>query len=54
MYEDDKAIIFLILLKYLFQYSENLYPTFLPLIKNLKQQTINQEHKMLQSQHDDL
>ena len=35
-------------------FTENLYPTFLPPIKNLRWQTINQEHKMLQSQYDDL
>ena len=35
-------------------FTENLYPTFLPPIKSLRLQTTNQEHKMIQSQYNDL
>ena len=38
---------------YILIFTENLYPTFLP-HKILRWQTVNQEHKKLQSQHDDL
>ena len=54
VYDNDETFISDIIEASFPIFTENLYPTFLLPIKILRWQTINQEHKMLQCQHDDL